>query len=256
MMLRVVLVGIVAGLGISPPSAGENSGWTRKAQTWLEAGLLALNGPELPDEDDSAREALAESEPAGPDDTAPVVSADDEPASDLADAVYLSEDEDVPAVTVSESTVTAEAAEALVFDAVIDEMVAEFSRAEVSPPALADVKPALPVDALDDFDLGLDLDDTMEFVAEAIATAPARSEATPAASAYEPLELDDELYPGETYVLNRGEPAPAVQEVESEGSTGSASTEKQLGNAVRLTRDAVYAWINLLQSPAIVTISR
>src|SRR4051812_47907519 len=39
MVLRLVLVGIVAGLGVSPPAECELAGWTRSVQTRLVAWL-------------------------------------------------------------------------------------------------------------------------------------------------------------------------------------------------------------------------
>src|SRR3954452_23719381 len=54
MALRLVLVSMVAGLGVSPPTEGELATWTRSVQTWLETRVaewdlrLAFGG-----EDDS-----------------------------------------------------------------------------------------------------------------------------------------------------------------------------------------------------------
>jgi hypothetical protein len=269
MMLRVVLVGIVAGLGISPPSESELTGWTRSVQTWLDAGLLAFNAEDLTGEDQGAGEDAVDAPTA--DDVIPEAStpAPAKVAMPLSDADDLSEDDDQPAAPVASEdddqpaapvAVTDEdeeattptgdsaAAEAVAFDAVIDEMVADFSRAEVRPRPTAD-------------DLaGLDFDDAMELVAGAIANVPAQPRADPETKGDQPLEIDDELYPGEAYVLNReadGLPdsAQVSPDRESEDAAGHASADRQLNHAVRLTRDAVYAWINLLQSPAIVTIS-
>jgi hypothetical protein len=257
MMLRVVLVGIVAGLGISPPSENELTGWTRSVQTWLDAGFLAFNAEDLTGEDEGAGEVAVEAPTAK--DVAPEAStpAPVKVAMPLSDADDLSEDDDQPAAPIAaidedeEATAPtgdAAAAEAVAFDAVIDEMVADFSRAEIRPRPTAD-------------DLaGLDFDDAMELVAEAIANVPAQPRADPETKGDQPLEIDDELYPGEAYVLNREadglpDPAQVSPEGESEDAAGHASADRQLNHAVRLTRDAVYAWINLLQSPAIVTIS-
>src|SRR5690349_16091273 len=53
MALRLVLVSMVAGLGVSPPAEGELATWTRSVQTWLETRVaewdvpLALGGEDV-----------------------------------------------------------------------------------------------------------------------------------------------------------------------------------------------------------------
>ena len=66
---------------------------------------------------------------------------------------------------------------------------------------------------------------------------------------FDPMEVGDDLYPGLAFALNReaegivlAPPAPA------------ASRSEQWAQAIRLTREAAYAWANLLHGPAVVTI--
>jgi hypothetical protein len=144
-----------------------------------------------------------------------------------------------------------DAVEGLVFDAVVEEMVAEFTRVEVATRAQTPAR----ADGADDLEPGLA--DAMDQEAEVGGSVPSKVEPVIRATAVEPLEVGDDLYPGEAFALNReaqglDEPAPAgIADPAVEVPAGN-----QLKNAVRLTRDAVYAWMNLIQSPAIVTIPR
>lgn len=81
---------------------------------------------------------------------------------------------------------------------------------------------------------------------------------------FEPMVVGDDLYIGTAYALNRTSDGLGVA---SEGSTFEASNDRrsepavasreaQLSAALRLTREAVYAWSNLLHGPAVVAISR
>jgi hypothetical protein len=108
-----------------------------------------------------------------------------------------------------------------VFDAVQDEIAASFA---------ADLTPVEPA--------------PKALLAEAETTA-----APVEAPEFDPMEVGDDLYPGLAFALNReaegiviAPPAPA------------ASRSEQWAQAIRLTREAAYAWANLLHGPAVVTI--
>ena len=147
-----------------------------------------------------------------------------------------------PPVAVEDAR-AAEDAEALAFGAVVEEMIAGFSTLDIVDQTEVSAPEAVPADAADLEELGLG--DAMDREAELAMQG----------LDYEPLEVGDDLYPGEAFVLNReadgfDEPiATPVAEANRDIPSGN-----QLGTAVRLTRDAVYAWMNLLQSPAIMTL--
>jgi hypothetical protein len=252
MVLRLVLVGIVAGLGVTPPAEGELSGWTRSVQTWMEARLVAWDVQEPLDEDDRAFDAADEAPPAV--ETTSKATGRDVEEDALADLGFETLGEEIAADEPARIEDRKDA-EAAAFDAVVEEMVAEFSKVEVT----ARATPAPTADRfVDEADaLELELDAALDLLARALEVVPADDEAVMRGTDYEPLEVGEDLYPGEAYVLNRqaeglGEPAP----IGVVGAVGDATTGNQINQAVRLTRDAVYAWLNLLQSPAIVTISR
>ena len=100
---------------------------------------------------------------------------------------------------------------------------------------------------------------------------------------FEPLEVGEDLSTGEAPPRNRGAEevgivAPEVDRSEGRDVRGSQSlchkpeflaknrgfpgetptygTDSQLSHALRLTREAMFAWANLLHGPAVVTISR
>jgi len=74
---------------------------------------------------------------------------------------------------------------------------------------------------------------------------------------YELMVVGDDLYVGVAYALNRASEGLGLA---SEGfisqEPAAASRVSQLSVALRLTREAVYAWSNLLHGPAVVAISR
>ncbi len=74
---------------------------------------------------------------------------------------------------------------------------------------------------------------------------------------FEPMVVGDDLYVGVAYDLNRASEGLSLA---SEGlpspSLADASPVSRLSVALRLTREAVFAWSNLLHGPAVVAISR
>jgi hypothetical protein len=270
MVLRLVLVSIVAGLGVSPPAENELAAWSRSVETWLDAQLAEWNRPALLEEGATATPAVASV--AVPSDEPVLASAPaPAPANASAPALSVSETEATPAsdtddaeldALLADDPVTIEPAPIVVkadapapapegpseFDAVVEEMVADFVRVDASSP-----------------DQGLS-----EAGAENDGTAATALVSLPAAG-YELIELYDDLYPGLAFELNRQsegiatsasasatESTPAVAEVLPlpAAPMDPEAVPSQLGQAVRLTRDALHAWMNLLQSPAIVTMSR
>ena len=65
-------------------------------------------------------------------------------------------------------------------------------------------------------------------------------------------DVDFGVAPGSSRPADEtGPPVPAIEEAPA---APQATTCDPLRDAVRLTRDAAYAWMNLLQSPVIVTL--
>ncbi len=81
---------------------------------------------------------------------------------------------------------------------------------------------------------------------------------------FEPMVVGDDLYAGVAYALNRAsegivltaEDSTSQASADCGSETSAASRVSQLSVALRLTREAVYAWSNLLHGPAVVAISR
>ncbi len=77
-----------------------------------------------------------------------------------------------------------------------------------------------------------------------------------------PLEVGPEFSVGIAYELNRRSeglqiatpPFPAAPRVAT--STSTPRPTRELNRAVKLTRDAVYAWVNVFTGPALVTVSQ
>jgi hypothetical protein len=89
-------------------------------------------------------------------------------------------------------------------------------------------------------------EDTTRLVAEG-------DELRQAEPSFEPLEVGDDIYSGEAYALNRG--AEGIAAPATAPASEPENVDERLTNAVRLTREAVFAWASLLHGPAVVTIS-
>ena len=73
-----------------------------------------------------------------------------------------------------------------------------------------------------------------------------------------PTKTDDLVLPLPRAFLRIGVTGHRIGAKFSDATAADArkTVERLLADMARLTRDAVFAWMNLLQSPAIVTISR
>jgi hypothetical protein len=236
MVLRLMLVSVVAGLGISPPAGNELAGWMHSVQTWVNGQIAGWDARELLDK------VAEDADVAGPAADLSPEALIDELMAELADQPASDE----PARTEGEDTTTsADRA----FERVVEEMVADFSPDEAANPTPADREPAPQAD---------EPTDTEE---ASLAERPSEVEVAMPSSETDDASLDvgDDLYPGLACTLNRqsdGLGEPATVTAPTTATDGDAPTGNQLNHAVRLTRDAVYAWIHLLQSPALVTIAR
>ena len=90
--------------------------------------------------------------------------------------------------------------------------------------------------------------------------APAMAPAAIAARKFEPIEVADELYVGVAYELNRrndGIIDPCVPVARSKPpSKKPTPPAPELSRAVKLTGEAVYAWVSVLTGPALVTVTK
>ena len=93
--------------------------------------------------------------------------------------------------------------------------------------------------------------------------APARAAKAPVTAAtprFEPLEVSCDYYVGTAFELNfrnDGLSIPAESAVETAKTDVPAPhSGRDLSRAVKLTRDAVYAWVNVFTGPALETVSQ
>lgn len=253
MALRLVLVSMVAGLGVSPPAEGELATWTRSVQTWLETRIAEWDARQALEASPCEDVEVAEAPPSVPG------------IAELKQAIAAE-----PVVNPS-PIVPARGEDPFViddraFEAVVEEMVAGFIKEEetiaatrgrstaetadssTGPAADAESErsDALPGDVEGG---GLDPSGTT--------TTTTTTEAATDVSISEPLEVEDDLYPGLAFALNREAEGISRPDTDDGRLPEDGETDDdQLSNAVRLTRDAVYAWMNLLQSQAIVALPR
>jgi hypothetical protein len=265
MVLRLILVGLVAGLGSNIPTRRDLQTMAHSAQHWMNARLAEWDDQAMPDDGASVfviepaetAPALATPSPVSDELFADVLSetvalfAQDELAGKTRemDQIVKSRDEIAlsdPSKSLAIDLPTAPSPVAsdepmitdLAFDATIDETVQDMT---------------VDVVALESTD-GRDL--AFEAVLEDVVSSFALDASTLAkadqAPRHEPLEVDENLYAGEAYALNRI--SDGIQEpIRTTDQT--ARSENRLTNAVRLTREAVIAWASLLHGPAVVSIS-
>jgi hypothetical protein len=275
MVLRLILVSIVAGLGATPPAENEIAGWSRTAQAWLDArladwsiclppneGAFPLPPPAPADLGlatlDDELLALYGDEPVL---EAPAPSP--EPKA-TADAGLASLDEELAALFSEEPVAVvpppiedARTADR-VFDAVVDEIAAGFSQCEDEPvaPVSRTLAPDLVASQaeIDELERAFVEAEDTEAYTFTIVPAPAVTALPVVEDEFlEPgIDFDHGVAPGSSRPTDEiGPPAPAIEEAPA---AFQATTCDPLLDAVRLTRDAAYAWMNLLQSPAIATL--
>jgi hypothetical protein len=256
MVLRLVLVSVVAGLGMSPPAEHEVAGWSRTVQTWLDARIAQWNGTQPRHEDD----------PVGS--SEPELAADCDVAAALERALMAVFGE-LPetALAVPAPVAVAPGEDDRDFEAVVEEMVADFSEDDTEAGAREVQAPAVVAVEMDE-EVEVEVEDLEAEIAAAELEAGAASRnllapsmATLPTGEDESFTIADdfELGPGAELTLQASEPtAPAWLEDEVPAGCPAAvptpTASNPLRNAVRLTRDALYAWINLLESPALVTV--
>jgi hypothetical protein len=311
MVLRLILVGLVAGLGLSLPSRRDLETLHRSAQRWVDAGLKEA-APRPPSDDDASVFVVDEPTPTPTRIPAPAPTA--APAADpdralVGEADVPADDaspaEAVPPLRVAEApspavvspplddpllaaptepaaevveTKTAEAMPAEddvdIVDAEAEIAEVEIAKPEVAKPEVveAGIVEAELVEAelaeAEMIDPDRDFLAVVDEMAAAFAADPAPSqdreaEATRLAQAATEDETGEEcedLYPGLAFAMNREaeglNPSPSSPEPPAEPAVEEASPTARLSQAVRLTREAVFAWASLLHGPAVVAISQ
>lgn len=250
MALRLVLVGVVAGLGLSLPSGEQIRTWRVSAQNWVNTRLAAWDA-EMPSdenafiliEEPSAQVAEVVAPPvAGPSvlpaETSMALATDYADGLD-APSAPMALDASEPAPTVTET-----------LDAAFLAAESETLSAFASEPADGAVTGALEVTRIDPVAVAKVLYKKLVSTVDRVSRGLAQ--ATPPPVTFEPLVVGDDLYPGVAFALNREAEGLALIGREDSGVERGGD---RLTHAVRLTRDAVYAWANVLHGPAVVTIA-
>jgi hypothetical protein len=278
MVLRLILVSIVAGLGATPPTESEVGDWSHTVQIWLDARLsewcvcLPLNEPALRAPAPANQVAPLDDEwlaffdeeptlqapapaPARNSDTEKVADGGLDALDDELRAFFGEE----PAVVLPDPIEDAVAAERA-FEAIVDEMVAVFSQGETG--SRAAVAETLVQDSA-----------TRQAEVDELERAYVEAEAELAKALTDPIvstpamtllparedkarELGDEFdlgpAPGPTQTAETiGTPALALEEAPPVGHPAAADP---LRDAVRLTRQAALAWMNVLHGPALAAL--
>ncbi len=237
MVLRLILVGLVAGLGLSLPSQRDLETLHRSAQRWVE-GRLKGDAPRTPDADgvfvfvadESPTTPIPTLTPAPAPATAPTQDPDRAPAETLDEVADVPADDDSPAEVVPPLRVAeapapafgspplddlllaaptepaAEVVETKTAEAIPAEAETEIDVADIEAEITgAEIAEAEPVDPDRDF---LTVVDEMAaaFAADLALMRDREAEATRLAQAApegEAPEVGEDLYPGLAYALNR-----------------------------------------------------
>ena len=296
MALRVILVSVVAGLGLTLPSGERLASWRDSAQAWANAKFAEWDA-QMP-VDENAFVFVADSPPlstttvaaetpapvpvpatsptpsAAPDVVAePAPSAPERLKVIPVDAVADLTVPTAPMPLVETEVASADACPAVepaavadaAFDAAQVDVIASFNRDLAA--AETEISKAVPAEPFEPIVVpegpAMDLASVLNRESEGL-TVDAGPVAARGALRLESFEAGD-LADDPAYVLIRESEglgsAARVAERESTGSPllvqfAGPTPGSQLTRAVRLTREAVFAWANLRHGPAVVTIDR
>jgi hypothetical protein len=294
MVLRLFLAGLVVGLGVTLPSGGRLESWGSVARGWINSRLAEWDARAGTDGHDfvlidEPAPAVAPGAPAAvapvPTDPSPTTAAVARDLNATAAGPDLAEGLDAPTAPAApddrEINLTSAGLELSSLDAAFQvaqvDLLGLFASEVVTAPAPAPACPDAAFDAAQ-----------AEFLA-AFATTP--QNVARRAPHFEPIDLPDDLYAGAAHALNRqseglnlqASPArgPAFGPIDvpenlyagaayalnrqSEGlerplalatarPAGPHGRDPRFTQAVRLTQEAVYAWVSLLHGPAVVTL--
>ncbi len=259
MALRLLLVSAVASLGLTLPAEGEVQTWTSTARIWVSARMAQWDACCVSEGESTVLASRLGSSEAGERARANLAL-----RADMEEAVR-SFSAGCPTAPVCKERVTTQAAPTFEPMAIGDDLYTGMAH------ALNRASEGLNVSRLAIGEREVPADSRSMAVVEEtpadvtrssgrgegkpygrLAEASGRSEVR-----YELMVVGDDLYLGMAYALNR---ASEGFDLTSEGfisqEPAAASRVSQLSVALRLTREAVYAWSNLLHGPAVVAISR
>ena len=308
MGVRLILVSVVAGLGLTLPSGKQVTSWRDSAQGWVSTRLAEWDA-RMP-VDESAFIYVADAEPLLGDDQvsrkiATTTKTPDTPLTKLpapitintiaASSLVLASPEilasgietptspmainDIELMPITTETNTDSTLAALdtVFNELQTQSLSVFAlkvnQLENAKQSLSNSEPYLAVTdqliSVESFALE-DSDDLQEsssylFVLKEDMK-PVQLERKLMQPRNEPLEADGDLYTGVAYELNcQAEGLDSLRTIEivqaisndriNDLRSATIDTSSRLESALKLTREAVYAWANLLHAPAVVTIN-
>jgi hypothetical protein len=249
MALRLVLMGIVAGAGLTLPDVRGLDDWTLAAQDWM--GTYEGAGEDQVQVDEGA--FVFDADAIGWPPVTPIA----------------------PATTVARDKLPAGVASDRLFGEVQDRMVHEFASGPVETEVtaleapiigrragIADLIAPPTKPASSELEESLDRDRAFASVVESMAAAFVidrvldENTAPRAVPPFESLEVGADFSTGEADSLNHGAEGIGVVAPEVGRPAGHGMRGSQFSRALRLTREAVFAWANLLHGPADVTSSR
>ncbi len=306
MGVRLILVSVVAGLGLTLPSGKQVTSWRDSAQGWVStrlaewdarmpaeasAFIYVADADPLPGEEQEARRRATTTKPPDTADSPSPVTVDSAASSSVVSAPQeilaagietptspmAIDDVELMPITTEANTATILAALDTAFKEAQSQILTAFAAEMI---ALSDAEKSLPTSehdlvvtdqltpveplSLEDSD---DLQEGSSYVFGLDANLQrVQDEANVTRSRNEPLEVNGNLYTGVAFELNRqAEGLNSLleneigQTVSHNGIANSRSetsaTFSPLGSALKLTREAVFAWANLLHAPAVVTIN-
>ncbi|AGA30747.1 hypothetical protein Sinac_6673 [Singulisphaera acidiphila DSM 18658] len=277
MVLRLILVGLVAGLGLSMPSRRDLDTMTRSAQHWVNDHLAEWDTPTLSDPGafvlvvDPAETSPLLAAPASA--CAPTLISDEEFAGVLNDSVASFAQDALAGTTRemdqfvknSDQLAALELSRSLAIDlpsepaALADDEPNRVDLTELAFEGWAEeTTPSKPVE-LADSNVTDSLDLVFEGVIEDTVTRFDQDASMLAATvrglnADQTFGVNEDLDTDEIYASNRS--SDGIQGSNSAAAADEAvRSENRLTNAVRLTREAVVAWASLIHGPAVVTIA-
>jgi hypothetical protein len=274
MLLRFLLVSVVTSLGMDAPTPTQMDCWTCQARTWWDAQAECSAVPNEVAPPAVVAE-LPEPAAANPVEVVATVTEatlapmPDDSAAFAAEAVVETTNAvaEVPAEVLSPMPDDVSAFLTGLFEPVPAEVTPTTEAALAPMPDDAAAFAGTPVDAMPGGLEAFVSDPETAQPAELVETAanPADLEAFFAELAADPVSV---LYPALEHELVAGEPTEAVVETESrieilddqpataEAVPAAPIKDGKLSEAVRLTRQAVRAWVGVLNAPAVVSARR
>ncbi len=240
MALRLMLMGVVAGMGFSLPTQDDVTGWSRSAECWINARFDDWDA-KMP-VDDSAFVFAKDA----------VVPADAVPAQPIVSDKQFNAIVSEMAVTFAKETapvVVGESKTLLVEGPVVTPTVETAPTAAPVAPAAVEVATTPVVETAQvDQAFASAMDKTIEtFAAELVAPHVVKPTEETFTSVVEQMVAD--FTPTPLRVADVPAASAPAAEVQTE-------EEGRFAHAMRLTREAVFAWAGLLHGPAVVAISR